>query len=279
MKTKIFAVAIVLLLALFNVASAYEVYWIGAGEPGNSPPWNYGPGEDVYWSNGNNWVKWPADAGWVPTLGVPTAADTIHLNRPGYPILVNTGTAGVGAVLNVGYWADHSLEVTGGSIAIGGDISVGIGGTDNDGLLTVSGGLISAGGAFAVGGDNPWSGTGATGLLDMSDGAINVVGNLQIGKYAISTGTVNLSGGIITAASIEMTANGLLDITGTGKVVLLGDQTVLVGGYIGSGWISGQANYMTSGEYTGNTLITVPEPVTLFLLGVGGLIISRRRKG
>jgi len=271
-------VAIVLLLALFNVASAYEVYWIGAGEPGNSPPWNYGPGEDVYWSNGNNWVRWPSDGGWLPTFGVPTAADTIYLNRPGYPILVNTGTAGVGAVLDVGYWADHSLEVTGGSIAIGGDISVGIGGTDNDGLLTVSGGLISAGGAFAVGGDNPYSGVGATGLLNMSDGAINVVGNLLIGKYAISTGTVNLSGGIITAASLEMSANGLLDITGTGMVVLPGDQTSLVNDYILSGWISGRADYMASGQYAGNTVLTIPEPATLTLLGMG-LVTLLRRKG
>jgi hypothetical protein len=275
MTAKQILMAFVSVLALFSVASAYDVYWIGAGEPENAPPWNYGPGEDVYWSNGDNWVRWPEDAGWIPAYGVPTAGDNVLLNRPGYPTLVDAGTAGVGASMAVGYWDDHWLEVTGGSVAIGGDISVGYGGTGNDGLLTVSGGLISAGGAFAVGSNNEWGNTGATGTLDMSGGAINVTGNLQIGKYALSSGMVDLSGGIINAASIEMTANGLLNITGTGMVVLPGDQTTLVSGYIGSGWIIGACDYDITTP--GKTTIYVPEPATLALLSIGLTALLRKR--
>ena len=275
MKTKIFVV-VVLLLAFVNIASAETVYWAGAGQ-GGDPPWCYDPSPDQLWSNANNWVEWFSTG--YPAHNVPTAADYAELNSKGYTTLVGTGMAAVASSMRVGYSGSHTLNVTGGTLAVGGFAELG-GGSGDEGVMNVQGGVTTIGGSFAIGGLGlpEWSWPGGNGTLNMSNGSLGVTGALQIGINA-GTGDVILDGGIITAASLAMAANGLLTVSDDGMVVLPGDQTVLVGGYIGSGWISGQANYMTSGEYAGNTLITIPEPVTLFLMGVGGLLISRRRKG
>jgi hypothetical protein len=275
MKIKIFVV-VVLLLALVNIACAGTVYWAGPGQ-GGGPPWGYDPSPDQDWSNAANWVEWFSTG--FPAHNVPTAADYAELNRTGYTTLVGTGMAAVASSMRVGYSGSHTLNVTGGTLAVGGFAELG-GGSGDEGVMNVQGGVTTIGGSFAIGGLGlpEWSWPGGNGTLNMSNGSLGVTGALQIGINA-GTGDVILDGGIITAASLAMAANGLLTVSDDGMVVLPGDQTVLVGGYIGSGWISGQANYMTSGEYAGNTLITIPEPVTLFLMSVGGLMISRRRKG
>jgi len=275
MKTKIFVV-VVLLLAFVNIASAETVYWAGAGQ-GGDPPWCYDPSPDQLWSNANNWVEWFSTG--YPAHNVPTAADYVELNCTGYVTLVNTGTAAVGSMLSVGYAGSHTLNVTGGTLAIGGFAELG-GGSGDEGVMNVQGGVTTIGGNFAIGGPGlpQYSWPGGNGTLNMSSGSIGVTGALQIGINA-GTGDVILSGGTISAAALAMTANGLLTLSDDGLVVLPGNQTALVNGYINSGWVSGQAEYMTAGQYAGNTLVFVPEPVTLFLLGVGGLVISRRRKG
>jgi len=262
--------AIVLVLAMISVAPAATNYWKGGAGNGGDP-------EDTLWNNANNWVSWPPPL-WIPESFVPVAGQRVELNRTGKTTEINNGVNAVSWSLHVGFWGDHTLNVNnGGTLGVtGGLMQIG-GGTGDHGVVNVSGGAITIADLFAVGGLNDaWGNNGGNGILNMSNGSISVGTNLQIGKY-FGTGLVDLSGGVITAASLEMTANGLLDITGTGKVVLPGDQTVLVGGYIGEGWISGQVAYMTSGDYAGNTLIT-PEPATLALLGMG-LVTLLRRKG
>jgi hypothetical protein len=276
MKKRIFVV-VVLLLALVNIASAATIWWSGPGQSGG-PPWGYDPAPSQDWSDAANWITWPPPS-YTPTHVVPTAADRVELNTTGYTTQVYTGTDAVCSNMSVGYSGSHTLIVSGGTLTVGGFTEIG-GGIGDEGVMNVQGGVTSIGGNFAIGGPGlpQWSWPGGNGTLNMSNGSIGVTGALQIGINA-GTGHVTIDGGIITAASLAMAANGLLTVSDDGMVVLPGDQTVLVGGYISSGWISGQANYMTSGEYVGNTLITIPEPVTLFLMGVGGLMISRRRKG
>jgi len=279
MKKPIYFLALVLAMCLASVASAaYTVYWRGDGDPLAEPPWNYDPSVDVYWSNADNWITWP-QPDYYPTSWMPTSADTAHLNRPGYTTLINDGTSAVASVLSVGFWGDHTLDVTGGALDVGNLLQIGAG-TDDNGIMNVSGGAITVSGSFAVGSQDPYQNGSygfGNGTLNMSGGMVIVYDALEVGFYD-GNGDVDLSGGVIIASSLDMTANGSLMVSGDGLLVLLGNQLALVDGYIASGWVSGAAEFMTTGEFAGNTVVTVPEPTTLLLLGMGGLALFRRKR-
>jgi len=55
-----------------------------------------------------------------------------------------------------------------------------------------------------------------------------------------STGIVNLDGGSIIAAELNMQAGGAIDVNATGTLVLTGDQRTKINGYISSGWITAE---------------------------------------
>jgi len=96
---KLILVAIVLVLAVANVASAADVYNRGDGDyhnpdfPGNS------------WCNPWVWIRWaPASA-----PGVPTTVDRVLMNRgPIWPVVIDNNcvdaNAAVCLILHVGFW-------------------------------------------------------------------------------------------------------------------------------------------------------------------------------
>jgi hypothetical protein len=273
---KLILVAIVLVLAVANVASAADVYNRGDGDyhnpdfPGNS------------WCNPWVWIRWaPASA-----PGVPTTVDRVLMNRgPIWPVVIDNNcvdaNAAVCLILHVGFWNAYGgsipphpsnpsiLDMTGGTLTTGTDVRI-ASGTGDTGVFNVSGGIATIGGLFAVGG---YDGSGGgDGTLNMSGGTINVTGNLEIGNRP-GYGTAAISGGTITAASLLMTARGSLTITAAGMIVLTGDQTTVVNGYKASGWINAdaQVQYVTEGEYAGKTVITAaPDPKAHFPVPASG---------
>jgi PEP-CTERM motif len=117
---------------------------------------------------------------------------------------------------------------------------------------------------------------GNPGTLNMTDGTIDIGGTIMLSKSSSISSKIQLDGGIITASDLVMTANGLLDVTGDGMMILAGDDRVAVQGYIDDGLITGAVCTYDLG--LDETTIAVPEPATMVLLGLGGLLSLRRRR-
>jgi len=72
-----------------------------------------------------------------------------------------------------------------------------------------------------------------------------------------------------------MSVNGRINIQNTGSILIHGNSLTEVQGYITSGWITNARTYL-AGE---NTMITlVPEPATIALLGLSGLVLLRKKR-
>ncbi len=143
------------------------------------------------------------------------------------------------------------------------------------GVLHMEGGLLNVNAQISVGGN----GGGSTGLIDMTGGVIDT-GTLFIdnGSNSVS-GQVNLAGGTIYA-NLSVGANGRLDISG-GTFVWEGfDFSGINGLNTWNNWIDaygGTGTLVATYDGLNTTITAIPEPATMLLLGLGGLLIRRRR--
>ena len=124
---------------------------------------------------------------------------------------------------------------------------------------------------------------GKSGYLNMTDGTMDIGGDIMLSYDKSGTslpGAIQLDGGVITASDLLMTVNGSLDLT-DGVMVLAGDDTGVIQGYIDSNLITGyddSANVVLNYDGTNTTISAIPEPATMVLLGLGGLLGLRRRR-
>src|ERR1039458_1938125 len=239
------------------------------------------------WSDPNNWVQLvvpPASAG---DIFVDPVTYTGHVIIGASDVAQNAGT------LQGPEWG-QTLDIYG-TVIDGYAFSTvgGIGGPTSVANLYGSA-SVTAGDSIFIG--DPWWAAG------IPNATMNVYGNSQMTAPWISlAGHLNIYGGTVTATSgflvgtattgswgstLTTDATRLVDIAGS-PVVVVGNATAEVADMIARGILEGNG---VVGNVTvdllsdpGFTVITVPEPASVALFGLGGfammLIFRRRRSG
>ncbi len=207
------------------------------------------PNRNNTWDGGGDGFSWSDAANWAPNY-VPRDIDTIVINAPGSTI--------VGYEMNI---SDQFLTLDLQAGTLQSNLYFGY---NPSGGFTVSGGTLEAASWFQVGRDYD-----AT--LTQDGGTVLGGYDLFLGEGAFTGyGTYNMNGGLLEiTGSIEAT-NGEFNFAG-GTINLLGGDYRSV---IGEAWWNGAASASYDGQ---DTTIVVPEPATLVLLGLGGLLFRRRR--
>ena len=258
-------ILLLMAMCLVSVASANTV-WNPAAN-GITPPAVGDFGDPCNWTNGVP-VTDPCLGDTKGVFNVPGAAEC-QVTDAQVPKQLVQGDGGPGGVLRV---------MSGGTVTTGASWT-GIGYNDTAHLI------VDAGGAFNFG-QHAWIGqnAGGVGTVDIS-GDVSVAAMLGIGWNG-GVGTVNVKdGGTLDLFQLHgdgissIKAGSVLNIETGGEVYLPGDYTAVVNAYIDNGCFASDgvvgAVLIT---VDGNTTLTaIPEPATMILLGLGGLLIRRKK--
>ena len=177
--------------------------------------------------------------------------------------------------------AGGTVNANGGWLMVAGNSSV-------TGIVNIDGGVLNSAGHL-------WAATGAgsTATIDITGGTITVGGMIGLGTVdAVNpsggTATLNVNeGGLLTLANIHGQGTSIhtgssLNLFGTGRFEMAGDflghwnNTYIPSGLVYGDGLAGNviASYDSGADLT---TVVVPEPVSMLLLGLGGLLIRKRR--
>jgi len=253
-----FLIAVLCIVCMVNVAFGQWLWW--TNDMGNQQ-----------WTDTGNWTAYPTssddvvvgmstDTGPILNTGETGYANWMHIcdtTPTGSKVTINGGILQVSDHLFIGQWGvdqKGTLEVISGTVnttllMCGGDTD----GSQGDGTLLMSGGTINISWLLAVAGG--YSGTNGNG-----------VGHIQL-----NGGTINVTGG----GGLVMSDNGSIDITG-GTLILNGEITDITT-YGNVTAYGGTGSFIYSYDSGRTTITAIPEPATLALIGLGALLLGKKR--
>ncbi len=138
------------------------------------------------------------------------------------------------------------------TIANGGSLTCGAAnasviGLNSNALMTIqTGGAAAFGAQLRIGLD-----PGSDGKFVMNGGTVSVAGMFDMGAQG-GKGTAQINGGTLNLAQFDASSiqgASVLDVTGTGKVVINGDQTFTVGAFVSTGQITNSAGTAVAVDY------------------------------
>lgn len=213
---------------------------------------------------GNNTVTL---AGLAPTiLNLQTGVDESGT------LVINSG----GSLTSTG-WSMIGAAGGGGGLATTGTLTINNGGVMNvnshfwSGVATStgvtninSGGILNVGGILGLGSVDAVNPSGGVASVFINDGGIFNLGNIHGAGTSIQPGSV-------------------LDISGSGQLIISGDKVGSIGNYVTAGQITGNGvvgDVVATFDSGFTTVTAIPEPSTTSLLGLLGIctILRRRRK-
>jgi len=273
-------ISLVLVLALAGISSAATIQWVG-------------PGTSEAWETASNWN------------GTIAAADTVKAyGTAGANITVSTNIGSFTKLQNQSWGGSCNIEITStGTLNVDGSIEQGKGTSstlmliDAGGVFNAARRIVSTVGTYKVS-------SASSGTSDIVDvyGTLNVKGSLATSDLSVGPGTGTSAGRVIVrnGGLVDVDAyviNATVIATGTyagqtrgqiklyegGLMKIKGDKTIQVNADITAGTIvgkNGTAGYLGVWTRTeGGQLYTyVPEPATIALLGLGSLMLLRRKR-
>jgi hypothetical protein len=208
------------------------------------------PTEDIWnpAANPSGTGKWSEDANWSSGYR-PTELTKVIFNSVGaIPCTVTNNTA-VAGYLDMGdIGPGGTLIITnGGSLTCGAGNPSLIGDYSNAVMVVENGGAVAFGDQLQIG--HNW---GADGTLIMNGGSVSVAGLFSLG-YAGGTGIARIKGGTLSLSQWDYFNSiqnaSVLDVTGTGQVVINGNQTASVQNYILNGQITNSVGTNVAVDY------------------------------
>jgi len=260
-------VSLVLVLALASLVSAGNNQWQG-------PIGGDWAGSTTYWSLGR-----------LPDASLLDAAILRYADASASSIVVSTSVDG-GTKSRMEYGAGTTLTInSGGTITTLGSIdSYNV----NDTITINADGAWNAatnGGTIKIAANTGVNANAVVydvyGSLTANSGTgtatMAITNDSRAGTSLVNSGTVNIySGGNVDVDNLVIGDFGVgkINIIGTGTMTITGSWVDRVWGFIAAGKIVGGAPVYADGH----TIVSVPEPTTVALLGLGSLLLYRKRR-